>query len=222
MITLNTKQFKKDMNNIIDYSLGFLDGVQGGKKLFLDSIGRKAIETMKEFIDSYARTDPAMLHHVYEWYQVGSPNARLFDIDYTVSGVGLTFYTSLTQSQSIKSGSNVPFYNKATIMEKGKPLTIRPKKSPVLVFEDNGETVFTPNPVKVYNPGGEDVEGGFEEVFNIFMTQYFKQSFLKMSGISDYIKNPRVFKTNMKSGKRGGRSVGYSTGYKWIANAVIG
>lgn len=221
MITFNTKQFKIDMTNIVDYSLGFLDGVQGGKKVLLDSIGRKSIEVMKEFIDSYARIDPAMLHHVYEWYQVGSPNARLFDIDYTVSGVGLTFYTTLTQSQSIKAGSNTPFYNKATVMEKGKPLTIRPKKSPVLAFEDNGETVFTRNPVKVYNPGGEDVEGGFEEVFNIFMTQYFKQSFLKMSGISDYIKYPKVFKTNMKAGKRGGKTVGYSTGYKWIANAVI-
>ena len=135
-----------------------------------------------------------MLHHIYEWYQVGSPNARLFDIEFTVSGVGLTFYTNFTQSQSIKEGSNIPFYNKATIMEKGKPLIIRPKKSPVLVFEQDGETIFTSNPVKVYNPGGDEVQGAFEEVFDIFMTQYFKQSFIKASGLYDYIKYPKVFK----------------------------
>lgn len=221
MITFDTKQFKRDMDNIVDYSMGFLDGIQGGKKIFLSNLGKATIERMKEFIDSYARIDPEMLHHIYEWYQVGSPNARLFDIEFTVSGVGLTFYTNFTQSSSIKAGSNVPFYNKATIMEKGKPLIIRPKKSPVLVFEDNGETVFTRKEVKVYNPGGEEAQGGFEEVFDIFMTQYFKQSFIKTSGLYDYIKYPKVFKTNMKSGKRGGKPVGYSTGFKWITNAVI-
>jgi len=221
MITLDSRQFKKDMKNIMEYSFGFLEGVESGKKIFLNNMGKAVVERLKEFIDSYARTDPQMLHHIYEWYQVGSSNARLFDIDFTVSGVGLTFYTSFTQSQSIKEGSNTPFYNKATIMEKGKPLTIRPKKSPVLVFEDGGETVFTRNPVKVYNPGGDEVQGAFEEVFDIFMTQYFKQSFIKTSGLYDYIKYPKVFKTNMKSGKRGGRPVGKSTGFKWIANAVI-
>ena len=221
MITVNTKQFKREMNNIMDYSIGFFEGVKGGKQAFLSNLGKSVIDTMKEFVDSNARIDPAMLHHVYELYQVGSPNARLFDIDYTVSGVGLTFYTNLTQSRAIKEGSTTPFYNKAKIMEQGVPVTIRPKKSSVLAFEDNGETVFTRNPVYVSNPGGEYVQGGLEEVLDIFMTQYFKQSFLRTSGLYNYIKYPKVFKTNMKAGKRGGKPVGYSTGYKWIANAVI-
>ena len=100
-------------------------------------------------------------------------------------------------------------------------LTIKPKKSKVLVFEENGETVFTRNPVTVNNPGGEDAQGGFEEVLDIFLNQYFKQSFLKSSGLSDYIKNPKAFKTNLRAGAKYGKGFGYSTGYKWIANAVI-
>ena len=36
MITrTNTKQFETQINNIINYSFGFLDGVQKGKTLFL-------------------------------------------------------------------------------------------------------------------------------------------------------------------------------------------
>jgi hypothetical protein len=221
MIIVDNKQFKKEMNNIVDYSIGFLEGVKGGKTAFLNNLGRKTIQTLKEFIDLNARIDPAMLQHVYEWYQVGSPNARLFDIEYTVSNQGLSIYSTLSQSSRVKDGSTTPFYDKARIMEKGIPVTIRPKKSKVLVFEENGETVFTKNPVTVNNPGGEDAQGGFEEVLDIFLNQYFKQSFLKSSGLSDYIKNPKVFKTNLRSGAKYGKGFGYSTGYKWIANAVI-
>ena len=81
MILVDNKQFKKEMNNIMDYSIGFLEGVKGGKTAFLNNLGRETIQTLKEFVDLNARIDPAMLQHVYEWYQVGSPNARLFDIE---------------------------------------------------------------------------------------------------------------------------------------------
>jgi hypothetical protein len=106
-------------------------------------------------------------------------------------------------------------------MEKGVPIVIKPKKSPVLVFEQDGETVFTRNAVTVNSPGGEDAQGSFESTIDMFFLQYFKQSFLKASGLYDYIKRPQVFKTNMAAGKRSGKGVGYSTGYKWISNAVI-
>jgi hypothetical protein len=35
-----------------------------------------------------------------------------------------------------------------------------------------------------------------------FMLRYFKQSFLRASGIYDYIKKPTVFKKNIKSGAK--------------------
>ncbi len=217
-----SNQFKKDMNNIIDYSIGFLDGVQRGKTIFLKTIGLETVEVMKEFIDSNARVNPEMLHHVYEWYQTGSPSARLYDISYTTSNLGLSFRSSFSQSVSVKNGSRTPFYNKARIMEDGIPVTIRPKTAQVLSFEENGETVFTKGPVEILNPGGTEVQGGFERVFDMFFNRYFSQAFLRVSGVAKYLENPNVYKKNIQAGKKMGRSKGISTGYRWIANAGVG
>lgn len=218
-VKTDDSKFMHDINNILKYSTGFLDGVTLGKKQFLENVGRETIEMLKDYIDVNARLSPGALHHMYEWNQIGSPAARLFDIDYTISGVGLSISSTFSQSRSIKSGSNVPFYNKANIMEKGIPVTISPKKSGTLVFNDNGETVFTKSPVTVKDPGGKEVEGSYERTFDSFFNNYFKQSFLKASGIMDYLQNPQVYKQNLSRGKSLGRSHGVSVGYKWIANA---
>jgi hypothetical protein len=220
--TFNSKQFKKDMNNIVNYSIGFLEGVQRGKTVFLKTLGMETVEVMKEFIDSNARVNPDMLHHVYEWTMTGSPEARLYDISYTTSNLGLSFRSSFRQSTSIKDGSRTPFYDKARIMEYGIPVTIRPKTAQVLAFEDNGETVFTRGPVEIMNPGGTEVEGGFEKAFDMFFNKYFSQAFLRTSGVARYLENPKVYKKDMPAGKKIGRSKGISTGYRWIANAGIG
>jgi hypothetical protein len=218
----NSAQFKKEMNNIVDYSVGFLEGIQRGKTVFLKTIGVETVELMKEFIDSNARVNPDMLHHVYEWNQTGSPSARLYDISYTTSNLGLSFRSSFRQSTSIKNGSRTPFYDKARIMEEGIPVIIRPKVAQALAFEDNGETVFTKNEVRVDNPGGTEVQGGFEKVFDMFFNRYFSQAFLRVSGIAKYLENPIVYRKDMAAGKKLGRSKGLSTGYRWIANAGVG
>jgi hypothetical protein len=218
----NSMQFKKDMNNIVDYSVGFLEGIHRGKTVFLKTLGLETVELMKEFIDSNARVNPEMLHHIYEWHQTGSPSARLYDISYTTSQLGLSFKSSFSQSTSIKNGSRTPFYDKARIMEEGIPVTIRPRLAQALAFEDNGEMVFTKNEVRVDNPGGTAVEGGFEKVFDMFFNRYFSQAFLRVSGVAKYLENPIVYKKDMAAGKRMGRSKGISTGYRWIANAGVG
>ncbi|MFN7584014.1 MAG: hypothetical protein ACK5P0_01505 [bacterium] len=218
----NSAQFKKEMSNIVDYSMGFLEGIQRGKTIFLKTVGLETVELMKEFIDSNARVNPDMLHHVYEWNQTGSPSARLYDISYTTSNLGLSFRSSFRQSTSIKNGSRTPFYDKARIMEEGIPVVIRPRVAQALAFEDNGETVFTKNEVRVDNPGGTEVQGGFEKVFDMFFNRYFSQAFLRVSGIARYLENPVVYRKDMAAGKRLGRSKGLSTGYRWIANAGVG
>jgi hypothetical protein len=220
--TFNSKQFKKDMNNIVNYSIGFLEGVQKGKTVFLKTLGMETVEVMKEFIDSNARVNPDMLRHVYEWTMTGSPDGRLYDISYTTSNLGLSFRSSFSQSTSIKNGSRTPFYDKARIMEYGIPVTIRPKAAQVLAFDDNGETVFTRGPVEIVNPGGTEAEGGFEKAFDMFFNKYFSQAFLRTSGIAKYLENPQVYKKNMPAGKKMGKAKGLSTGYRWIANAGMG
>jgi len=221
MIKFNSKQFKIDLTNIVEYSVGFLDGIHAGKKVFLNNLGKESVEVIKQFIDSNAKADPAMLAHVYEWYQVGSPDARLYDINYTVSNLGLSFLSTFKQSSTIKDGSREPFYNKARIMEEGIPVVIRPKVATTLVFEQDGETIFTKNAVKVDNPGGVEAQGGFQKMMDIIFSKYFSQALLRTTGLDLYLNNPRVYKTNMAAGKRSGRSAGYPTGFKWIANAGV-
>jgi len=216
----DSRQFKKDMNNIVDYSMGFLEGVQSGKKAMLDLLGRETIQLLKEYVDSNARVNPEALQHVYEWYQSGMADGRLFDVEYTVSNLGLSVKSTFRQSTTIKDGSRTPFYDKARIMENGIPVVIKPKFVEVLSFDINGEQIFTRTPVKVKNPGG-DVQGNYEEVFDSFFSRYFTQAFLRTSGIAQYLENPTVYKKNMSAGKRGGRAIGVSTGYRWIANAGV-
>lgn len=219
---MNTKSFEKQLLNITNYSMGFLDGINNGKTIFLNNMGVEVIKVLNQYVDASARSNPQALHHIYEWYQTGSPKARLYNFDYTVSNLGLSFKSSFKQSTSLASGSSVPFYNKAKIMEEGMSVTISPKKSNVLAFEVDGEMVFTSQEVTVNNPGGTQVAGSFEKIVDEFFGSYFKQSFLKSSGLYSYIKKPVLYKKNFKAGSRGGKSVGVSTGFKWITNAQIG
>jgi hypothetical protein len=221
-VKTNTVSFEKQISNIIKYSEGFLDGVQKGKSVFLKNLGAGVIEVMASYVDVSAKGNPRALHHVYEWYQNGSPNARLFNLVYVVNGEGLNITSTFKQSRSLKEDSNQPFYNKASIMENGMQVTISPKGSSPLVFESGGTTVFTKRPITVRNPGGNEVKDGFENTVDEFILKYFKQSFLRSSGIYDYIKKPTVYKRNIKAGSKMGRSKGIDTGFKWIANARIG
>ena len=220
-VMMNDAMFRKDMKNIIDYSVGFLEGVQTGKVKFLNNVGVLTKELLEEYIDSNARVNPKALHHIYEWYKVGSPDARLYNINYTVSNLGLSFVSTMKQSTSIKDGSSVPFYNKAKIMEEGTPVTIKPKKADVLVFEDGGETVFTKGKVVIQSPGGTATTGSFERVVNTFFNKYFTQAFLSSSGMLQYFNNPTVYSKNLSAGKKIGKSKGLQVGYRWIANAGL-
>lgn len=217
-VYMDSKQFEKEMKNIMNYSIGFLEGVQKGRTALHIALAPKIAELASQFIDVNAKMSPELLHHVYEWEKVGSPEARLFDLDYSVSNAGITFTSSLKQSTSIKNGSNVPFYNKAKIMEEGVAVTIKPKRANALRFEIDGEEVYTSKDVVVENPGGQ-TQGQFENVLNNFFGVYFRQSFLNSSGLLQYFKYPTVYKKNMASAKRGGRSLGIKTGYAWVADA---
>lgn len=220
IVKFNSVAFMKQMENIIQYSSGYLDGVQVGKTEFLKNVGLETIELLKQYIDTNARVNPAMLHHVYEWERTGSPSARLFDISYTISNLGLSVKSTFSQSQSVKRGSNVPFYDKARLMESGTPVVIRPKRADVLAFTDeSGNEVFTRGPISVLNPGGDEVERGFEKTFDNFFNLYFTQVFLNSSGILAHLDSPTLYKKNLAAGSRGGKSVGYNTGYRWIASA---
>lgn len=218
-ITFDAKQFSKEMEAILKYSEGYLDGIQAGKQEFLNRLGKTVKELLEAFVDSQARIDHTRLHHVYEWYREGSPESRLFDISYSVVGGGLTFNSTFSQSRSIARGATEPFYDKARIMEDGLPVIIRPRQSDVLAFEVDGEMVYSKKPIEVSNPGGEDVNGSFQNTVNLFFERYLTQSFLMQSGFTSYIESSTDFKANLSSAKSGGYSKGKQIGYNWIVKA---
>jgi hypothetical protein len=222
IINFDTNKFSKEMYNLIDYSVGFLDGIEKGKKIFLKNLSDGTAEALKQYIDSHARMNPQALQHVYEWYRTGSPEARLFTIDCKVVGDGISINSTFRQSNSVSKNNEEPFYNKARIMERGIPITIKPKASSVLVFEQEGQTIFTKKEIKIQYPGGPAARGSYEKIFDEFFRLYFSQAFLRSSGIFEYLENPRAYKNNIALGKKGGKSAGVQTGYNWIINAKVG
>jgi hypothetical protein len=66
-VTTESKRFKKEMDNIMSYSFGFLDGVQKGKTQLFNDLAPQIVELASQYIDSNARVTPELLHHVYEW-----------------------------------------------------------------------------------------------------------------------------------------------------------
>ena len=129
------------------------------------------------YVDSQARTNPKSLHHVYEWKKVGTPSARLFDLK--IAGTeGLSFKIV---SEFKPSKSMVPtnfgkarhvFTNKASVMEAGNPVTIRPKNAERLVFEMDGVVIRMPKgmPVVVKRPGGGKATGRYKIEYARFFT----------------------------------------------------
>lgn len=215
-VQFDDSAFFKDMENVLGYAAGFIDGAEKAKPVMLRNIGRKIKDILYMYIDSIARMEPQKLHHVYEWYSVGSPQGRLFNLNTSVAGSGISVSYTFSQSRSIKEGSNVPFYNKAQIMESGIPVTIRPVHAKALVFEQNGETVFTKNTVTVTHPGGA-VAGEFDSTIRQFFETYLSQAFLDVTGIRGQLQDLSEFKNNFPAAKRGGYSLGLTTGEKWIS-----
>ena len=219
-VSLQTNDFEKQIMNIAKYSIGFIEGIHRGKKVFLDNMGKGVIQTLNRYIDVEAKANPQALHHVYEWYRTGSPDSRLFDINYTVSNAGLSLNSTFKQSKSLSDDGTVPFYNKAKIMENGIPVLIKPKRT-ALKFTAGGQEIFTRKAVNVRNPGGDFVEGSFERTFDEFMRNYFTQGFLRASGLLDYLGKPTIYKKNIAAGAKRGKDFGISTGFKWITNAKV-
>lgn len=215
-ITFDSMLFEKKMKNFVDYANGFIEGAILAKPQMLENLGSQVSDVISQYIDSIASANPQALHHVYEWGQTGSESARLFNVDYVVTGGGLSLNATFSQSTSIQAGSNTPFYNKAYIMENGIPVRIRPKNSDALAFDDNGEKVFTKKTVIVSKPGGSTVEGSFENNFNNIVNVYLSQAIFDVTDVGLSVKDSSIFKRNLSRGASGGRSVGIATGKKWI------
>ena len=162
-------------------------------KSFQNAFGRMMFDQINldfgNYIDALARSKPKSLHHVYEWKKTGNKTARLFKLNKTEQ-IGLSFgidYNFLP-SKSMVPASNGRrshvFVNKASIMEKGNPLVIRPKNAERLVFQIDDETVFMPKgaSVTVKRPGGSAARNQFTLAHSRFFSGNLVNDSIKRSG----------------------------------------
>ena len=76
-------------------------------------------------------------------------------------------------------------------MEAGNPVTIKPRNGKVLVFDLDGEKIFTKKSY-VPNPGGTAVSGSFQRAFNNYMN---KQASMMLEDVGFYDKiNKEILK----------------------------
>jgi hypothetical protein len=159
------------------------------EKKFQSVIFKQIEQDFGLYIDSQSRMNPKSLHHVYEWNKTGNKSARLFDLSMTPIS-GLSFKIA---SRFLPSKSAVPnnfskrkhvFINKASVVEAGMPLVIRPRTAERLVFETSIGVVYMPKgaSVTVTRPGGGKATGRFKISYAQFFTGNLVNLSIKKSG----------------------------------------
>ena len=211
---MNNKELNKKLNNVVQYSSGFFEGVEMERIQFNRILGGYTAEALGYYIDSKARSNPGAFHHIYEWNQVGNKDSRLFSFNVNATKNNISFLGKFLSSKSVSENSSQPFTDKANIMENKIAITIEPKNSDVLVFENDGELVFTASSVYIANPGGDEVAGSFGAVVDEFFSAYFTNSVL--APVVKDLESIKEFTDKFSQGAKSGRSVGVSAGRKYM------
>lgn len=152
-----------------------------------NQIIKNALNTVGQYfgfyMDNIARRDPESFHHVYEKDRTGQRNARLFYYIISGSAGALSIQYSFRDA-SVPENSGQVFRKRAFVMEDGNPVTIKPRRGKFLVFDVDGEKVFTKKSY-VPNPGGTQVSGSFERTFQDYMN---RQASLMLEDVGFYDK----------------------------------
>jgi hypothetical protein len=213
----DSKEVNRILGNAVSYSYGFLDGIEVDQIEFNRRLGEFTVDAFGKYMDSRARVNPQAFHHIYEWNQAGNDGARLFELKSKASKRVINFTGKFLPSRTVSEGSSEPFTDKANVMENAIAITIEPKNSDVLVFEYEGDTVFSMSAIHIANPGGDAVAGSFGKATEDFFSNYFTNALLRP--FIKELETPREFAHSFSSGTRGGKSVGVKAGRKYINSA---
>jgi hypothetical protein len=218
---INSKEAMKVLNNVVNYSEGFLKESKARESYVASKLASTSITAFYEYLDVVARTNPGMLHHVYEWGEVGNPAARLVELKKVLAGKKAEVVSDFLQSTSIPENGSEPFWNKAEVMEEGITVQINEVSAQALFFQVDGEEFFRTGPIVIENPGGEQVRGSFVRVFEEFYNNYFDQVYLRSIRFYDHFTKSREFESGFNSAVRSGNasSIGRKTALSWIINA---
>lgn len=214
-IKYDNVEVNRILKNTVAYTEGFFEGVQMERLEFNRLLGGFVAEALGKYIDAKARSNPSALHHVYEWNATGDSGARLFKFNVKATASSIVLVGDFLPSSSTSGTSQIPFVNKAEVMEEGISVEISPVNSSVLAFSINGEPVFTANSIYVEHPGGDAVAGSFGETVAEFFDVYFTNSLL--GPLIKQLQSAREFTENFPAGARGGgRSAGVRAGRKYM------
>ena len=214
MISIDTSDLTKKVNNFADYTAGFFGAVEQQRPTYHRLLGAAVVGLLYEYIDTKASMDPASLHHMYEPDRVGDPEARLFTFTFSVDERGVSFGTEFRESRVPMDSGHV-FRDKARVMELGQRVTIRPVGDGPLVFDDDNETFFVHGAVTVDDPGGAFVAGSFVDTVNNFFESYLTLAVVapamrRLADLSEY-------RRDMSLGFKYGRSAGYAAGVRFLS-----
>jgi hypothetical protein len=169
----------KMLKNSVEYSSAFMTELKRNQDYLNVKVGEESIDAFYDYLDSLARLHPGMLHHVYEWGQVGNPMGRLFDLTMTSNKTSAVVTADFLESNVPSPTSSEPFYDKAQIMEDGQTVTINQVEAKALFFEIDGEEFFRSGPIVIANPGGQATRGSFLKAFDEFYGSYFTEVHLR-------------------------------------------
>lgn len=213
----------KMLENSVKYANSFTSELKKNKEILNKKVGEESVEAFYEYLDSLAASHPGMLHHVYEWGQVGNPLGRLYDLGLSVNRSSAVIDAEFLESRIPSPTSDVPFFDKAQIMEDGESVVVNEVDAQALFFEIDGEEFFRKGPIFIANPGGEATRGSFVRAFNEFYEKYFTQFHLKYIGFYKYFSNPKEFERYFSSAAKGNPSAkGKKAALSWIMNAPGG
>lgn len=217
-IKFDSKEAMKMLNNIVDYTNGFIKETEAKESTIASRLAEVSIEGFYDYLDGLARTNPGMLHHIYEWGAVGNPGARLVELKKRLGARSADIEAEFLASSSVPEGGSEPFYEKAEIMEEGIPVTVQAVQAKAMFFQIGGEEFFRTGPIVIENPGGEATRGSFVKAFEEFYNNYFEDVYLRAIRFYDHFENPREFTTNASRAIRsaGAEGIGRTTALKWI------
>ena len=220
-IKFDSKEAKKMLDNIVAYSEGFIKETKAKETTIVKNLADTSIEAFYDYLDGLARTNPGMLHHVYEWGSIGDPGSRLVELKKELSSArGATITAEFLTSSSIPEGGSEPFYDKVEIMEEGIPVTIQATEAQAMFFQIDGQEFFRTGPIVVENPGGEATRGSFLKNFEEFYNVYFDQVYLRAIRFYEHFEKPDGFVPgfNRAAKSSNAEGIGRTTALRWVMN----
>lgn len=171
-----------------NYLTGFMKGMSTQIKTdqhmgpVLKYVHSELAMAFNDYMTALSTAMPSRFHHVYEWNQIGNPNARLWNN--VLRGHGGSRVATWTwraskkivpvtqEAQDVGVKQIHVFVWKAPVMEYSTDITIVPKRGTGLAYftgpvsePGRWKLNFTKNPIDVQNPGGTEVKGAFTTAY---------------------------------------------------------